>query len=77
MDTPSSVIFTGSDTLEEKKETAEPRSEKKKEEVMDDLEDMFGEIQIMDAPPEAMDGFEDLEKKDNDNEMTMDFETLE
>ena len=77
VDTPSSVIFTGSDTLEEKKETAEPRSEKKKEEVMDDLEDMFGEIQIMDAPPEAMDGFEDLEKKDNDNEMTMDFETLE
>ena len=66
IDTP--ISFTGNDTLLE-------------EEMFNDIEEDVDEknentetIEIMDAPAEAMDGFEDLEPK---QENAIDFETLE
>jgi len=65
---PTTPVFTGADTAF----ATEIPEETPLEELMASNSD---DIKILDSPPEAMDGFEDLEKKDGEI-LAMDFEEL-
>ena len=64
---PKTPVFTGADTAF--------ATEVPEEAPAEEIEEGSDDIQILDAPPEPMDGFEDLEKKD-DGILAMDFEEL-
>jgi hypothetical protein len=64
---PTTPVFTGADTAF--------ATEVPEEAPVEEVEEGSDDIQILDAPPEPMDGFEDLEKKD-DEILAMDFEEL-
>lgn len=66
------ISMTGNDTLADEDVFADVGTGLHEGDT--DTDDDVEKVEILDAPPEPMDGFEDLENKE---ELTMDFETLE
>ena len=69
------ISLTGNDTLEDEDVFADVGTGLHEGET--DTDDDVDKVEILDAPPEPMDGFEELDKKEEKEDLTMDFETLE
>ena len=82
----SPISFTGNDTLDNLEDAfdnisinSDTDNKNGKDNDKDTDEESDGEnehIEILDNPPEPMDGFEDLDKKESE-ELQMDFESLD
>jgi len=71
VDATTPISMTGNDTLEDEDVFADVGTGLHEGDT--DTDDDAEKVEILDAPPEPMDGFEDLEN----NDLAMDFETLE